>query len=119
MSYILKSQTAALRTLPSGDRATSGAGLPRARVSRFAPRRMPTGGYLAGPLLLLAIWQIASVSGILSPQLLAAPSAALSTGYALWQDGILFNHLLASAARAYSGLLIGVTLGVVLALLSG
>lgn len=91
----------------------------RARGSRFTLARLPKGGYLLGPILLLAAWQIASMSGLLSPQLLAAPSTALATGLALWQDGSLLNHLLASAGRAYSGLLIGVVLGLGLALVSG
>lgn len=119
MSYSLKSEGGLLQRVRPGKHAPPGAELSRSRVSRFTPARMPKGGYLVGPILLLVIWQIASATGILSPQLLAAPSTALATGYALWQDGTLLNHLLASAGRAYSGLLIGVALGLVLALLSG
>jgi sulfonate transport system permease protein len=41
------------------------------------------------------------------------------TGYDLVADGVLLPHLLASAERAYLGLLIGVAIGLVLALFSG
>ncbi|MFX5464890.1 hypothetical protein ABTD44_21180, partial [Acinetobacter baumannii] len=57
--------------------------------------------------------------GWLSPETLTAPSQALLTGLQMLRDGSLLPHLLASAARAYSGLFIGLATGVVLALLSG
>lgn len=91
----------------------------RSSYHRFSPRRLPKGSYLFGPFAVLVVWQFASVTGLLSPQLLAAPSSALIAGYELWTDGVLASHLLASAVRAYSGLVLGVALGLVLALISG
>jgi hypothetical protein len=80
---------------------------------------LPSGGALIGPVLLVVIWETASQTGLLSPRLLAAPSTAITTGARLLFAGPLLDHFLASAGRAYSGLAIGVFLGVVLALLAG
>lgn len=92
---------------------------PVRRRGRFAPRAAPRGGILFGPIAVLVLWQIASMTGLLPERLLAAPSQAVTTGIDLARDGTLLPHLAASAQRAYSGLLLGVVLGVVLALLSG
>lgn len=83
------------------------------------PARLPPRALLLGPALLLAIWEAASRLGWLSPETLTAPSQAVLTGLQMLRDGSLLPHLLASAARAYSGLFIGLATGVVLALLSG
>ena len=63
--------------------------------------------------------EAASRLGWLSPETLTAPSQALVAGYGMVADGSLLPHLLASAGRAYSGLLLGVVAGVLLALASG
>jgi sulfonate transport system permease protein len=89
------------------------------RSRTLTPRRLPPGGLLFGPLAVLALWQLASMMGWLSPKTLAAPSTAIVTGYELITDGTLVNHFLASATRAYLGLGIGVTIGLVLALIAG
>lgn len=90
---------------------------PRPRA--LTPKKLPAPLLLLGPVLVLVVWELASRLGYLSPFTLAAPSAAVMTGVDMMLDGTLLPHLAASAGRAYSGLLIGVTLGVVLALLSG
>jgi sulfonate transport system permease protein len=91
----------------------------RPRPAKLVPARLPAGWRLLGPLLLLGMWELASRVGLLSPETLAAPSTALVTGYEMMADGTLSAHFLASAARAYMGLALGVVVGVVLALLSG
>jgi len=88
---------------------------PRALV----PPRLSQSRLLIGPALLVLIWEAASRLGFLSPSTLTAPSQALVTGYEMVVDGSLLPHLLASAGRAYTGLLLGVVAGVLLALLSG
>jgi sulfonate transport system permease protein len=90
-----------------------------ARNRRLAPRRLPPGGILLGPLGLVVLWQIASMTGLLSPKILAAPSTAAVTGFNMLLNGVLVHHLLASAQRAYLGLGIGVTCGLVFALIAG
>ncbi|MDM9645647.1 ABC transporter permease [Rhizobium sp. S163] len=89
------------------------------KPARLVPGKLPRGARLIGPLLVLFGWELASRLGYLSPYTLAAPSTALKTGYEMVVDGTLVPHLLASAARAYSGLFLGVLVGVILALLSG
>ncbi|NTB04180.1 ABC transporter permease [Agrobacterium tumefaciens] len=89
------------------------------RSVSLVPRKLPSGFRLLGPALVLIVWEAASRLGFLSPSTLAAPSTAIKTGYEMLVDGSLLPHLAASAARAYSGLFLGVVTGVVLALLSG
>jgi len=90
-----------------------------ARPAQLAPGKLPPGAILFGPLALVAIWELASALGWLSPKFLAAPSTAIVTGYQLLVAGTLADHFLASALRAYLGLGIGVALGLVLALAAG
>ncbi len=83
------------------------------------PRKLGFWGMLCGPLVLLLLWELASLTGILSPRQLASPSTALLTGIRLVADGSLAAHFWASAQRAYIGLFAGVTIGLALALVSG
>lgn len=92
---------------------------PRLRHRRLTPARLPAGARLIGPLAVLTLWEAAARTGLLSPYALAAPSTAVTTGLALLRDGTLLPHLLASAARAYAGLALGVSVGLVLALAAG
>jgi sulfonate transport system permease protein len=110
------------RPFPTHVRKASAGGGREARTSgsiRLAPSRLPPGARLLGPALVVLVWEAASRMGILSPYTLTAPSTAVVTGYELLADGSLLPHLLASAGRAYAGLFLGVTVGVILALLSG
>lgn len=108
---------------PLGGKAGPSSGPARAAPSggrvRLAPARLGALGLYAGPVALLAVWQAASMAGWLSPRLLASPATAFVTGYDMLRDGGLAGHLGASALRAYSGLLLGVLLGLCLALLAG
>ncbi len=104
----------------AGSASASSASAPaRDRNRRLALRRLPPGGILLGPLGLVVIWQIASMTGLLSPKILAAPSTAATTGFDMLVSGILVHHLLASAQRAYLGLGIGVVFGLAFALIAG
>jgi sulfonate transport system permease protein len=86
---------------------------------RLVSRRLPPGGILLGPAVLIVVWQVASMAGWLSPRTLAAPSTAVATAVEMLASGVLEDHLLASALRAYLGLAIGVAAGVALALIAG
>src|SRR3954463_3574227 len=82
--------------------------------------RVPTGlRRLAGPLLLLTVWQVGSSLGLLGEQTLAAPSAIVSAGADLVSSGELAENLWISLVRALTGLAIGVTAGTVFALVAG
>jgi sulfonate transport system permease protein len=92
---------------------------PPCRSRRLTPKQLVPGGILLGPAALLIVWELASRLGFLSPHLLAAPSKAAVTGFQLIANGTLGEQFLASAQRAYLGLIIGVAIGVVFALAAG
>jgi sulfonate transport system permease protein len=74
---------------------------------------------LIGVVLLVALWELASLLGWIQPQDLAAPTAMLSTGAHLIADGTLPSALWASLQRVFWGLAIGVPIGAVLAVAAG
>lgn len=88
-------------------------------ASSLVPRKLGSLGLMAGPIIVLLAWELASRTGWLPPRLLAAPSTAIATGFEMLVRGNLPEHLWASAQRAYAGLFIGVVLGVAMALASG
>ena len=94
------------------------------RDGRATPRRLGLGkphpyGWTVGPIVLIALWSLGSITGFIDPRMLPAPWVALTTGFDLIREGRLQANLAVSAARAVSGLAIGVVAGVVLALVSG
>ncbi|MEV5958688.1 ABC transporter permease [Streptomyces sp. NPDC051987] len=89
---------------------------PRRRLS--PGRRLPA-ARLAGPLLVLAAWAIASAAGRLDPGAVPAPWTVLDTAVRLWTAGTLRTDILTSVERAGYGFAIGLTAGVLLALASG
>ena len=71
------------------------------------------------PLVLVLLWQAASMAGLISPRTLAAPSTILATAWDLLLSGELPHHLLVSLGRVAAGLGIGVAAGIALALVAG
>lgn len=71
------------------------------------------------PLLLLAVLEAGSRSGLIPERTLAAPSKVLATLYGMVVSGELADNLWVSFLRIAAGLAIGVTTGVVLALVAG
>jgi sulfonate transport system permease protein len=74
---------------------------------------------LLGPLTILLAWQLASSLGLVSTRVLAAPLTVLETGWGLVKTGELQQHLWVSLGRVARGLGIGVSAGLLLALLAG
>jgi sulfonate transport system permease protein len=74
---------------------------------------------VVGPLVLLGAWWFATTVGGVSSQILASPSTVASTAWDLTRSGDLPEALLVSLRRVALGLLLGVSVGTVLALLSG
>jgi sulfonate transport system permease protein len=72
-----------------------------------------------GPLLLLAVWQLAVSVGHLQSDVLPSPGNVLTTARGLMAHGTLQSALLISLQRVAFGLLLGVSIGTGLALLSG
>ncbi|MBC8141624.1 MAG: ABC transporter permease subunit [Armatimonadetes bacterium] len=94
---------------------TPGIGTTGSTVGNFGRALLP----LVVPVLLLAAWQVASVSGALPPRILPAPLAVVAAAKALIVSGDLWRHLSVSAARAFLGLAVGGGIGFALGLLTG
>lgn len=71
------------------------------------------------PVLLLLIWQLTSKAGILSANILSAPSDVLVAAFDLTRSGELLHHVWVSLWRASIGFLIGGSIGFILGLLNG
>ncbi|MFF5477999.1 ABC transporter permease [Streptomyces sp. NPDC012935] len=84
----------------------------RTRVPRWLRRT-------TGPLLLLALWQLLSSSGVLTADVLASPGRIAQVGTDLIADGSLPSAMGTSLTRVALGLLLGTVVGTGLALLSG
>ncbi|MGL1525979.1 ABC transporter permease, partial [Vibrio parahaemolyticus] len=64
-------------------------------------------------------WELGSRTGLIPERTLAAPSAVAATLFGMVVSGELPANLAVSFGRALLGLAIGVTAGVVLALIAG
>jgi sulfonate transport system permease protein len=73
----------------------------------------------SGPVLLVLLWHVLSVTGVLPETVLAGPKTVVSSTVELLASGELQAAMWASLRRALGGLLIGGTVGVILAVLSG
>ena len=65
--------------------------------------------FLAVPLLMLAAWHVAAVSGAVSPYLLPAPAAVFATAADMISSGELARHLGASMHRISQGFFISIS----------
>jgi sulfonate transport system permease protein len=84
----------------------------RTRVPRWLRRT-------SGPVLLLALWQLLSATGVLTSDILASPGTIARVGSDLIADGSLPNAMGVSLQRVAVGLLFGTVVGTGLALVSG
>lgn len=69
---------------------------------------------LASPIVLLALWQLASALGILPQDVLPAPSLIAEAGVEVIENGQLADALGVSGLRVLEGLLLGGVVGVAL-----
>jgi len=101
-----------------------------AAATPIAPSPMPFrgGGFEIAPrpavasaavLSLLALWEGASSTGLLSDLFLPSPIAVAKALYALAADGTLWLHLSASLTRILSGWVLGTACGLALGLAMG
>jgi len=74
--------------------------------------------YLSVALLLL-LWQAGAQAGLVPSRLLASPVQIVQTAWSLTLDRTLPQNLLVSLGRAGAGLVLGIAIGVVLALVAG
>ncbi|MFF5003946.1 ABC transporter permease [Streptomyces phaeochromogenes] len=84
----------------------------RTRVPRWLRRT-------SGPVLLLALWQVLSSTGVLTADVLASPGTIARVAGDLVSDGSLTNAMGVSLQRVAVGLLLGTVVGTGLALVSG
>ena len=74
---------------------------------------------LIGPAWLLGLWIVLSRTGVISEKMLAPPGKVWAAFTDLVSTGELQHHLWVSLHRVATGLAIGITIGVVLAVLAG
>lgn len=96
--------------------------------SRAAARLSASGGLSperrlalswAVPVTVLVIWEWLSRTGVISPQVMPAPSSVAFTAWELIENGRLLNDLGISLLRATAGFIIGGSIGFVLGILVG
>ncbi|WP_280236199.1 ABC transporter permease [Nocardia cyriacigeorgica] len=116
----------AVHTVPAGflGRASRTSSTPALATRRRTRRKLGPGraipfGAALGPALLVGAWVIGSASGALDPETLPAPWTVAQTAGDLIADGRLQSNLLTSLQRAGISLVLGVAIGVVLALIAG
>ncbi|MER8465465.1 ABC transporter permease subunit [Mesorhizobium sp. M1396] len=98
------------------------AGLARQRIepASASARSLPRWVRRAsGPIALVLLWHIASLTGALPGEVLAGPSTVISSAVKLFQTGELQAAIWVSLVRVLIGLAIGGTVGVALAVLAG
>jgi sulfonate transport system permease protein len=107
----------------TGSRVDAAAGLvdPRAVVIKSPRRpRIPRQVQrMLGPVLLVGLWQLLSMTGAFDPRTVPPPTRVLRAGYQLIANGSLQEHLSTSLLRVGYGLVFGIALGLVLALIAG
>jgi sulfonate transport system permease protein len=74
---------------------------------------------IGAPILMVAIWQLVTVTGLVPPETLPSPADVLAAGRELTQTGDLQSAILVSLARATVGLAIGGSIGLLLGLFAG
>ncbi|WP_333722777.1 ABC transporter permease subunit [Agrobacterium tumefaciens] len=89
------------------------------RAKRGSRKLANTAMRLASPLAIIALWQLAAMTSLLSSRILAGPSEIISTAGRLVASGELINGLVVSFLRVLAGFSIALILGILLALISG
>ncbi|WP_295041986.1 ABC transporter permease [uncultured Paracoccus sp.] len=95
---------------------------PRQRSSarvRLGPGPAIPFGTQVGSLGLVALWTLGSALGLIDPRILSAPWTVIEAFGKLIAEGRLQDHFAISAWRAITGLVIGVAIGTVLAVIAG
>jgi sulfonate transport system permease protein len=74
---------------------------------------------LLGPVLLVALWQMLSSTGVFDERTVPPPTRVVRAAYRLLLEGTLQEHMTTSLLRVGYGLTFGIALGLVLALIAG
>lgn len=90
--------------------------------ARTRRRRRPRLGLLrrwVSPVVLIALWQLASSTGLLDERTMASPAQIASTAVELIKDGTLGAGTLVSVQRVALGFVIGGVIGLALSVVAG
>jgi len=90
-----------------------------APVLNLGARLLKSGLGVILPVLLLALWEMAARTGLISTKLLPAPSTVLDSIRQLAADGELWLHITVTLQRVLLGFGLGVAAGTVLGALTG
>lgn len=71
------------------------------------------------PCSLIIVWQLMSITGILSERIIPAPTQIIEAAILLLGNGELYDHMSISLTRAAVGFIIGGSIGFILGLLNG
>ena len=88
-------------------------------IKQFIQLLSPIGVRAISPLSLLFLWEIASRTGLIPARILTAPSQIIGTFSDMVVSGEMQSNLLVSLGRILTGLAISISLGTILALISG
>ncbi|MCX4531215.1 ABC transporter permease [Streptomyces sp. NBC_01669] len=97
----------------------SGLVTPRPQLRKARSRSYALTVRAFGPVVLLALWWVASATGLLTPDVLASPAEVLRAVVELWDNGQLSDALTTSLTRSGIGLLIGLAAGLTLGITTG
>lgn len=89
------------------------------RRRRLGPGPAIPFGLQVGPLLLAGLWLAGSTFHLIDPRILPAPWTVIATFGELIADGRLQTNFVTSAGRAAAGLVTGIAIGLVLAVIAG
>jgi sulfonate transport system permease protein len=103
---------------PTGPELVDITSLHRGRKSLWTRIPRPVRRTL-GPGLILVVWSVGSATALLDPHLFPPPSQVATTAWRLLGDGQLATHVGASAVRVLTGTVLGVVIGVLLAIVAG
>ncbi|MFD7426023.1 ABC transporter permease [Streptomyces sp. NPDC059818] len=114
------SDTTTVPRADPGDTAPpAGLVVPRPKLRRARSRGYALAVRAVGPVALLALWWVASATGLLTADVLASPSEVLRAVGELWGNGQLPDALATSLTRSGLGLLIGLAAGLTLGITTG
>jgi sulfonate transport system permease protein len=122
-SALAEAPVAAIEALPAAqDRDVFAAASARRQSvpTRWRKRLSWPLGIYTTPVAILIIWQVLAETGVLGATAAPAPTVIASTGWHLWQQGVLGADLEISLLhRAVIGLVLGLSAGIVAGVLGG